>query len=122
MGVFAIKASPSGYKFDLVADNGEIVASSEVYKTVASCIKGIEAVKICAEGAKTEDQTYEGYITYKNPKFELYRDKIAKYRFRLKAKNGKIIAVSQGYSSIYNAQKGIGLVKKLSQISKTEYR
>ena len=32
-------------------------------------------------------------------KFELYADKAGKYRFRLKAGNGEIIAVSEAYES-----------------------
>jgi uncharacterized protein YegP (UPF0339 family) len=33
------------------------------------------------------------------PVFEWYKDKAGKYRFRLKAANGEIIAVSEGYDS-----------------------
>ena len=32
-------------------------------------------------------------------KFEVYQDKAGKYRFRLKASNGQVIAASQGYAS-----------------------
>jgi uncharacterized protein YegP (UPF0339 family) len=32
-------------------------------------------------------------------KFELYTDKAGKYRFRLKAGNGEIVAVSEAYGS-----------------------
>jgi len=32
-------------------------------------------------------------------KFELYEDKAGKYRFRLKASNGQVIASGHGYSS-----------------------
>ena len=32
-----------------------------------------------------------------NPKFMLYTDKKGEFRFRLKARNGEIIAVSDGY-------------------------
>jgi len=40
-------------------------------------------------------------------KFELYKDKSDKYRFRLKAGNGEIIGTSQGYSSKNAALNGI---------------
>ncbi len=33
------------------------------------------------------------------PIFEWYKDKAGKYRFRLKAANGEIIVVSEGYAS-----------------------
>ena len=44
-------------------------------------------------------------------KFELYEDKAGKYRFRLKAGNGQIIAVGEAYESKAAAQKGIESVK-----------
>ena len=45
-------------------------------------------------------------------KFELYQDKAGKYRFRLKAGNGEIIAVGEAYESKASAQKGIESVKR----------
>lgn len=45
-------------------------------------------------------------------KFELYRDKAGEYRFRLKAGNGEVIAVSEGYSSKSAAQNGIDSVRR----------
>lgn len=44
-------------------------------------------------------------------KFELYRDKGKKWRFRLKASNGKIVAVSEGYSTERAARAGIDSVR-----------
>ena len=45
-------------------------------------------------------------------KFELYKDAAGKYRFRLKASNGQVIAASQGYASRKSALEGIDSVKK----------
>ena len=45
-------------------------------------------------------------------KFELYQDSGGKYRFRLKASNGQIIATGQGYESKASAMNGIESVKK----------
>ncbi|EJG08193.1 MAG: YegP family protein [Methanofollis liminatans] len=44
-------------------------------------------------------------------KFEVYNDKVGGYRFRLKASNGQIIAVSQAYKSRESCLKGIESVK-----------
>jgi uncharacterized protein YegP (UPF0339 family) len=44
-------------------------------------------------------------------KFELYEDAAGKYRFRLKAGNGQIIAVGEAYESKEAAKKGIDSVK-----------
>lgn len=45
-------------------------------------------------------------------KFELYKDAAGKYRFRLKAANGQIIAVGEAYESKSSALNGIESVKK----------
>lgn len=45
-------------------------------------------------------------------KFELYEDKAGKWRFRLKASNGEVIATGQGYSSKASAKNGIESVKQ----------
>ena len=52
------------------------------------------------------------------PVFEWYKDKSGKYRFRLKAANGEIIAVSEGYASKEGCVGGIESVKKNSLIAK----
>lgn len=45
--------------------------------------------------------------------FELYMDSSGEYRWRLKAANGEIIAVSsEGYTKAESARKGIALVRK----------
>jgi hypothetical protein len=44
-------------------------------------------------------------------KFELYTDAAGKFRFRLKAGNGEIIASSEAYNSKASAQNGIESVK-----------
>ena len=98
MGKFAVKQTKSGFKFDLKADNGEIIATSEVYKTKASCLNGVNSVKKNSVGG-VEDQTVEGFEKVKHPKFEVYTDKAGEFRFRLKATNGEIIATSEGYKA-----------------------
>ncbi len=45
-------------------------------------------------------------------KFETYKDKAGKHRFRLKAGNGEIILTSQGYSAKAGCENGIGSVRK----------
>ena len=112
MGKFVIRKVSSGLKFDLKAGNGEVIATSEVYTSEAACRKGIESVKKNAPVAGVENQTVEGYETVKHPKFEVYLDKAGEYRFRLKATNGEIIAVSEGYTALAGCNNGIESVKK----------
>lgn len=45
-------------------------------------------------------------------KFELYKDAAGKFRFRLKAGNGEIIAVGEAYESKAAAMNGIDSVKR----------
>lgn len=45
-------------------------------------------------------------------KFELYQDKSGKFRFRLKASNGQVIASGQAYETRASALKGIESVRK----------
>lgn len=112
MGKFVVKTTKTGIKFDLKAGNGEVIATSEVYTTENACKNGIESVRKNAEAAKLEDQTAEGFETLTNPKFEVYTDKAGEYRFRLKARNGEIIAVSEGYKAKASCLNGIESVRK----------
>ena len=112
MGKFVIRETKTGTKFDLKATNGQVVATSEMYSSADACKKGIESVKKNAPVAPVEDQTVEGYATEKHPKFEMYTDKAGEFRFRLKAKNGEIIATGEGYKTKANCLNGIESVKK----------
>ena len=44
-------------------------------------------------------------------KFEIYKDKGGKHRFRLKAGNGEIILASQGYASKAGCRNGVSSVQ-----------
>ena len=111
MGKFAVKKVKSGIKFDLKANNGEIIASSEIYSSERSCLNGIESVRKNSV-AEVEDQTVENYAKVKHPKFEVYTDKKGEFRFRLKARNGEIIATSEGYKTKKSCMNGIASIKK----------
>jgi hypothetical protein len=45
-------------------------------------------------------------------KFEVYTDSKGEFRFRLKAPNGEVIAVSEGYTTKSACLNGIDSVKK----------
>ncbi len=112
MGKFVIRNTNTGVKFDLKASNGEVIATSEVYTSLDACRNGVASVKKNAPAANIEDQTVEGYETAKNPKFEIYEDKAGEFRFRLKATNGQVIAVSEGYKAMASCRNGIESVVK----------
>ncbi|MDD7488346.1 MAG: YegP family protein [Clostridiales bacterium] len=112
MGKFVIRTTNTGIKFDLKAGNGEVIATSEVYKSLNSCRNGAASVKKNAPIANLEDQTAEEYAKEKCPKFEMYIDKAGEYRFRLKATNGQTIATSEGYGAKAGCLNGIDSVKR----------
>lgn len=45
-------------------------------------------------------------------KFELYKDKAGEFRFRLKASNGQVIAIGEGYKTKASALNGIESIRK----------
>ena len=119
MPKFIIKTTNTGVKFDLKADNGQVIATSEVYSSKSSCISGIESVKRNAVKAKLEDQTTDPFVKQTNPKFEIYKDKAGEFRFRLKAGNGEVIAVSEGYTQKSSCLNGVDSVTKNAPIAET---
>lgn len=107
---FCIRAVATGVKFDLLGANGEAVATSEVYRSPAACRKGIASVRLAAPAAGL--WTTESPDVVPHPRFELYRDRAGAYRFRLKARNGAVIAVSQGYTTAAACRAGIESVRQ----------
>jgi len=57
----------------------------------------------------------EGGENMVEPQFEITKDVAGEYRFRLRAPNGEIIAVSEGYKSKDGCKKGIASVKENAQ-------
>lgn len=110
MGKFIIRETPTGIKFDLKTDADEILVTSEVYSGEAACKEGVESVKVCSAG-EIEDQTVEPIAEKKHPKFEMYADKAGDVRFRLKARNGKIVATSSAFKSAADCLAAIEKVK-----------
>ena len=113
MGKFVMGPTKNGgFRFNLKAGNGEVIATSETYSTDSACKAGIESVRKNAVEAKLEDQTVENFEKVTNPKFEVYQDKAGEFRFRLKAKNGQIIATGEGYKRKDSCLNGIESVRK----------
>lgn len=112
MGKFLIKKTNTGFNFHLKAANGVTIAVSETYESLDACRNGVESVIKNAQVANVEDQTVLGFEEQKHPKFELYKDKSEQFRFRLKARNGEIIAVGEAYTTKANCKNGISSIMK----------
>ena len=55
---FVLKRGSTGkFRFNLVATNGQMIATSEAYESKASAVNGIESVKRNAADAAIDDQT-----------------------------------------------------------------
>ncbi len=110
MGKFIVKTTKAGFRFNLLATNGQVIAVSETYSTEDACLSGIESVRSSCLGP-VEDQTVENFEVKPHPKFEVYQDKAGEFRFRLKARNGQIVAVGEGYKKKASCLNGIESVK-----------
>lgn len=120
MSKFIMRETASGVKFDLVAANGQVILSSEVYRSRAAAVKGITSIRMNAPGADVENQTEEGWQVLRHPKFEMYQDKAGQFRFRLKARNGKIVGVSEGYTGKAGCLNGIESIKSNAAAAEIE--
>ncbi len=97
MGKFAIKTDKSGqFRFDLKANNGQIILSSEAYTTKAACNNGIASVR-----KNSQD----------DHKYDRLEAKNGSPYFNLKASNGQVIGTSEMYSSNSAMENGISSVK-----------
>ena len=116
-GRFKVFTAKNGeFRFNLLAGNNEIIAVSEGYTTLAACKNGVESVKTNAPIAPIEDQTVADFEKKTNPKFEVYTDKAGEFRFRLKARNGEIIATGEGYKAKASCLNGIESIRKNAEV------
>ena len=55
---FIVKKGPTGkFRFNLVAPNGQVVATSQAYESKAACVAGVRSVQKNAAGAAIDDLT-----------------------------------------------------------------
>ena len=93
------------YRFRLKAGNGEIVLSSEGYKSKASCENGIASVqKNCSDPDC----------------FEMKETGSGKFRFNLKSTNGQVIGTSQNYTTAAACDSGMQAVARAADGAATD--
>ena len=55
---FIVKKGPTGkFRFNLVAPNGQVVATSQAYESKVACMAGVRSVQKNAAGAAIDDLT-----------------------------------------------------------------
>lgn len=94
---FKIEQSKSGFRFNLLAANGEPILRSETYAAKAGAKRGIASVKKHAG----DDSNYVRKEAKNGQPF-----------FNLRAANNKVIGTSEMYSSASAMENGISSVKK----------
>ncbi len=97
MGKFEIKKDASDqFRFNLKANNGEIILSSEAYRQKSSCENGIESVRKNSQIDSNFDR----------------KESNGNYRFNLRSTNTQIIGVSESYNTSAAMENGIASVMK----------
>ncbi len=97
-GTFEIKrAKNKEYFFNLLAHNGEVILTSEMYRTKTGAKRGIAAVQTNAPESNRYDRR---------------TNKREQHYFVLKAANHRIIGCSESYSGTTAMEKGIKSVMK----------
>lgn len=96
-GKFVLKTASNGETyFRLQASNGQVILKSEMYKTKASAMAGVESVKNnAANDARYERKEAAG----------------GQFMFNLKATNGQVIGTSETYRTESSRDAGIVSVK-----------
>ncbi len=98
MGKFVMSKRSNGhFQFNLKADNGLVILTSEGYVARPGCEKGINSVK---KHSQSKDN------------FEQLKATNGKHYFTLKASNGEIIGTSQMYETKAGMVNGLASVIK----------
>jgi len=97
MGKFVITKRTNGdFQFNLKADNGQVILSSEGYSSKSNCENGIDSVR----RNSSDDSKYDSKTSANG-----------KFYFNLKASNAQIIGTSEMYESTASRDGGILSVK-----------
>ncbi|MBQ5997208.1 MAG: YegP family protein [Bacteroidales bacterium] len=98
MGKFEVTIRKNGdYQFNLKASNGQVILSSQGYKSKVSCMNGIESVRKNSQSIERFDKKVAAN---------------GKPYFNLMATNGQVIGSSQMYASEATCANGIASVMK----------
>ena len=97
MGKFEINTDKAGkFRFNLKADNGQVILSSQGYASKSGCENGIDSVRT---NSQNDDM------------FDRCTAKDGSPYFNLKASNGQVIGSSEMYSGTSAMENGIASVK-----------
>lgn len=104
-----LEAMTGEYYFNLVAHNGEIVGTSELYATKWNAERGVRATIVAILSTPEAPPVVSAR---REAKFETFRGHEGDHYFRVRAGNGEIVLASEGYERIAGAENGIASVKE----------
>ena len=95
-GKFLVKQEKTGFIYQLVASNGRVIATSNIYKSKESCLEACEKFRTCV---------YDGA-------FYVYKDKNNKYQFKLYNKQSRLVLAGEVYAEKHRAISVVESIKK----------
>ena len=111
MGKFKVFRDKSkGWRFRLVASNGECILASESYVSKRNVLRGIEAVK-------SNSRKFDRFVIHTKKRFFIF----TYHWFTLVSRNGKVVGVSEIYSTKAGIRNGIQSVTLNAYGSEVEY-
>jgi uncharacterized protein YegP (UPF0339 family) len=106
---FTVSEAKNGdFYFNLVAQNHEIVGTSEMYASKSNATRGAKTVRalIMRTGAAPKSVP-----AARHERFEVFQGEDRQYYFHLRAGNGEIVLTSEGYTTKANAINGVASVQ-----------
>jgi len=101
-----LEAANGEWYFNIVAQNHEIIATSETYVSLSNAERGMETVQgLIVKNVRVEAAETGG------AKFELFKGQDGQHYFHLKAGNGEIMLQSEGYVASSGALNGVESVR-----------
>lgn len=98
-------ADGSSY-FNLVAENGEVIGTSQMYTTKTNANRALKTTRDIVGKINRKEAAQTGGAA-----FNVFKGLDSKYYFNLKAGNGEIVLASQSYASKQKAQQGVASIR-----------
>jgi uncharacterized protein YegP (UPF0339 family) len=112
-----LEASDGSFYFNVVAQNGETIATSQTYANKSNATRGVKTVQrllgLTGQPAKVK-------AAPEREQFELFQGENGKFYFQLRAGNGEVMLSSEAYTRKANAEKGIASVIANADLSAFE--
>jgi len=100
-GKFRVEIVNDSFVYQLYANNGRIIATSQQYASKKSCLEAIE---------KFRALVYEG-------KFYIFKDKNSKFQYKLYNKQKRLVLAGEVYDNKANAVSAITSIKRFAKLA-----